>query len=618
MPESMNNLLGGMMTGFVGSKNKAKEMALNEEYKKIAMENVKATAKLHEAQIKKADLEGNLLSWAMGGDMAGGGTPAAPQAQSQPFAQYQPMGAMPAPQAPPQAAAPQPLEQTIAANRMPLNGGMVSMDPATGQSSYRNKNVFGVKYASTQDKFGGRPDTGDTKNRGFTAYPSLEASVAAGTDLIQRKYAPMTVTQGLLTYAPPGENPNIYDRINQFAKAFNIDPNKTQIGELPLVPFMTLLARQESPTQINPAIWGEAGNLPINQTAGKMPWDQTSQVQPAAAQPAPPGGGLGTPAQAIQPRGGLTREKFLKGYMKRNFGVEDTKYDYRIDKSGDVLVMSEGQLVGRIPGGPNAEWKEIPTGGYALMDKKSGNVLKAIPMPKPYSVSGKTSEGDVTHGFIYPTGTPGAGAGAQGGMSGAVITEPALNKLPGTLPETVRTKIGDNNAILDQLTILQDTFNEDYVGARGVFGKAVDATSGITGVGDPARRTWNQIYNEMLGQKLHTRGGSALTKQEIAYVMNTLPLISHNPDLFKSGIEAAKMLVMASNYELQAAHLTPDKAKYEKAANDLLQQYKTKFKPLMEQGLKAGPAPPMVKNPLTQGAGSLSPAGQKYMQGRGF
>lgn len=563
MAEGLNNLAGGFLTGLVGSKNKAREMALNEEYKKIAMENVKATAKLHEAQIKKADLEGNLLQWAMGGESPAGMTQpqTTPQAPAQPFAQYKPMVA-PAPS--PQAASPQELTQMIAGMQNPLN-------PTGGQAPplpYLNGPTQGLS-------------------------PDLSTRLASmAEEFYKQTGQPLKITDGFRTY-------------DQQADVYRRKPNLA-------VPPGT------SKHEKGLAVDVDTSQVPLLEQTGLI--DKYGFVRPALASKgetwhlelSPTGGGLGTSGQAIPPQAPmqpqeaapiLTREKFLKGYLKKNFGVEDEKFDYRISKSGDIIVLSGGQIRNRIPGGENSEWKELPTGGYALLDKTSKQVLQVIPMPKPYQVSGKTGEGDVTHGFIYPGGTPGVGAtGGTGGMSGAVITEPAPNKLPGTLPETVRTKIADNNAIIDQLNILGGTFNKDFVGASGMFGKAIDATSGYTGWGDPQRQTWNQIYNEMLGQKLHTRGGSALTKQEIAYVMNTLPLVSHNPDLFKSGIEAAKMLLMASNYELQAAHLTPDKAKFEKAAADLLQQYKTKFKPLMERGLKMGPAPAGVTYPLPQGA----------------
>jgi len=136
-----------------------------------------------------------------------------------------------------------------------------------------------------------------------------------------------------------------------------------------------------------------------------------------------------------------------------------------------------------------------------------------------------------------------------------------------------------------------------------------DSISGYVSVpgvpADPARQTFTTIYNVLLGQKLHERGGSALTKQEIMYIKNTLPRLSHNPELFKAGIQGAKLLMQASNYELMAAHLTPDKAKQEKAANDLIKQYQTKIKPLMEAGLKSEKnAPP--------GAGAVAPSKANY------
>lgn len=417
MPQDWTNLVGGLAQGLVGGKNAAKAQAIQEAYKNEMINQSKWQQKHIESQIRAADFENQLLKTAMG-SMSGG--------QPQPS-----MTAPSAPAVPPVSQAQPSIPNMVAQGQTqgftnPMNptggqappisgGGLVNMDPS-GQTSYRNKNIYNVKYAPTQDKFGGSPDTGDTKNRNFTAYPSLEAGVAAGTDLIQRKYAPMTVTQGLLTYAPPSENPNIYQRISEVSKAFNIDPNKTTIGELPLAPFMTILAKQESPTQINPAIWGDAGSLPINQTVGKMPWDQQIQAQQTGQnQPQ-------KPSLNMPQRGQLTPQKFLEGYMKKKWGVEPDQVT--ISSYGDhklVTDKKEGTPLFIIAGQGKTEMVDVT--------QPDGSVIKR-PMLVPPSP--------------LPGGIPVINmAGQAGNMPAGVaqVKPPEVTREEITLPNGAKVKV---------------------------------------------------------------------------------------------------------------------------------------------------------------------------------
>ncbi len=126
MPESFNNLAGGFLQGFVGSKNKAREMGMMEEYRKAATEHIKTQAKLDEQKINLAFMKEQAIK-NMPETLAGldavppGAAPAvAPQARpmAQPFAQFQP-------QAAPQAA-PQGIPNMVAAGQMPFLAGPVS------------------------------------------------------------------------------------------------------------------------------------------------------------------------------------------------------------------------------------------------------------------------------------------------------------------------------------------------------------------------------------------------------------------------------------------------------------------------------------------------------------
>lgn len=137
-------------------------------------------------------------------------------------------------------------------------GGLVQMDPS-GQRSYRNKNVFNVEYHDWMQPYGATlaPD------KRFAKFPNYEAGVQAATDLIKRKYAGLSIKDGIEKFAPTWQNKNTPQRIKETAAHFGATPD-TPIGQLPLGAFMQFQAKYESPSKINPAVWGDDANLPIN------------------------------------------------------------------------------------------------------------------------------------------------------------------------------------------------------------------------------------------------------------------------------------------------------------------------------------------------------------------
>ncbi|MDO9533274.1 MAG: hypothetical protein Q7O12_14265 [Deltaproteobacteria bacterium] len=162
-----------------------------------------------------------------------------------------------------------------------VSPGMVEMSPE-GQKSTRYNNPYNVKYPSKSDwvkDFGGTlaPDGK------FTQFATPEQGVAAATHLIQRDYAHLTVSQAINKFAPISENPGTPQRIKETAAMLGVSP-ETPLTQIPLAMFMQSQVRYESPTKINPAVWGEAGNQPI-QSLGRQATAkayQTQQVDPFA------------------------------------------------------------------------------------------------------------------------------------------------------------------------------------------------------------------------------------------------------------------------------------------------------------------------------------------------
>lgn len=307
------DLIGGFAQGFVNAKNSAKDRALNEEYKKIAMENVKATAKLHEAQIKKLDMEGGLLNWAINGvanpsamPPQSGGTPAPPQFQPQSFQQMGGAQGQPQPQA-----AQMTLPETIAQGVITIPG-----DPS-GNISVRQNNPFNLKHVGQEGSQG-------AGTRGFAIFNSPEEGVQAGLRQLQLDQSRgLTYGQFAEKYAPAYENPTWKADVS---KALGGISDNTPISQIPLQNLATVIAKRESSTDISPIFQGQ-----MTQAQSQAPQlNQFSQPQ----------------------RGLITPQKFLEGYMKKNYGVEpdevtvSTYGDHKLitdKKKGTPLFIIAGQ-----------------------------------------------------------------------------------------------------------------------------------------------------------------------------------------------------------------------------------------------------------------------------------
>jgi hypothetical protein len=644
MAQDWTNLIGGLATGFGTAKNQARDRQMMEDYKKAQIDLIKQQSKHQEATVNLETMKFNMmapiLQQAMGGQPPMANQPAGvPNTPIPP--QYRPAPG-PVSQAPQQSVPDQmagiitnPLNPTGGqAPPVGVGSGLVSMDPS-GQTSYRNNNVFNVKYASTQDKFGGSPDTNDTKGRNFTTYPSKEAGVAAATDLIQRKYAPMTITQGIETFAPTWQNPNTPQRIKEIGNYFGVDPNTTKIGDLPLAPFMGIMAKYESPSQINPAIWGGAGNLPINQTVGKMPWDQggnlaVTQVankpslnlgqqpqnvampQPMSAQTNP---------QQFQPVRTIDQADALGAAWKYFTGSElkDKKYDYRVNKSGDIMVMREGQFVGKIDGGPNASWHQDANGNFALLDTKTGGPIGAVMMPpEMVKVEGKTATGAPYTGYIpkpkYPGATmPGQGLGApqqqfqQGGINNqdtlpqgvtGVITGPGERGMAKKMPDAVDQYISKD---LDPVLATMDYLKSFSLQNKDVFGLKnqlkFDISKGkYTGpiqagtFGAPSADVidfWNTM-KDIENLKVHAFGGSNLTAQELSRALMALPNAT-TPEVFATAVDAVKKAAIRHKDAINKYYSLTDEERTAQSTQNLPEGYKipSNLTPQSTSGMRA-------------------------------
>ncbi len=579
------NFMSGLMGGLAQGLQHQQEVQLKKEYQKSLIDINKLHGKLFEAQAKAAELKTqglpqNIIEALNATERdAGMVTQMATQGP----------GGAPGAQAPEAVAAQQPSAPMWGPGSLPrqMAGGQVQIpgDPANN-ISVRQNNPFNLKYV-------GQPDAIGSGARGFSIYETPEAGVQAGIRQIQLDQSRgLPFAQFAEKYAPAVENPGWAQDVAKLAGI--TDPN-TPINQIPTMKLAQAVAWRESQTQL------PSGDL-----------QQMAQGQPSPGPLQPPGQQLITP-NFPKPIGisklKLGERLALDVYFKQTYDLDtkfrETKGKFKLhgnpydgfqitneDTGQTAIIPSIMQKNTRYefttPSGAGGfgyapEAIRTPSGGGGAMP---GGGAGPIIMNKPPEVS-YTKQPTAEGGFMMVP-TPKAQIGG-----GGFTAEIPPTQLPGTIPEATRTKIGETNAIIDQLNIIKDTFKPEYVGAKGMAGKAADVVSGLPGaqalnLGDPARATWNTFYSEMLGQKLHQRGGSALTKQEIAYIQATLPKLTHSPELFKAGIEGAKLILQASNFEIMAAHLTPDKAKYEKAATDLIQQYKTNVKPMMEQGAKAG------------------------------
>lgn len=315
MPQQdWTSLVGGFAQGFGNAKNAAKDRALNEEYKKIAMENVKATAKLHEAQIKKLDMEGGLLNWAMGGAAPGGVAALPSEGQVQPQAQQTPV-------------APQSFSQEVAEKRFQINnpmnptggqapplGGGVQLVGTTGRSATNNNPgnltpapYFEQKYGATLE-----PPSRSGQQK-FLKFKTPQDGYNAVLDQIKIDAGRgHTLASFTSKYAPPNENPT-GELIAQYASTLGVSPD-TPLANIPPEALAVPLLARESSTKIIPA--GQGGQ-PQPQAQQKPSLTQFQQPQ----------------------RGVLTREKFLEGYMKKNFGVEPD--EVASDRMGDHILIRD-------------------------------------------------------------------------------------------------------------------------------------------------------------------------------------------------------------------------------------------------------------------------------------
>ena len=362
------SVVGGLAQGFSQGKAAQQQQQMMEDYRKAQTDMIKIEGKKLENQIKVQDSQQALLNWdisqsggqipGMGGGSAPGPMSPPPMAPSNPNLQIP--GGVPGPGS---ALSANPFDNAVANARpapmgatpgmevgggtsLPMTiaqgqtGGLVQMSPE-GQKSTRYNNPYNVEYRPWQNQYGA---TLGEDNR-FGKYPNPVAGIAAATNLIQN-YAKsgLSVSQSIEKFAPTSENPNTPQRIRETANALGVDPN-TPLSNVPLGPFMTKLVQYESPTQIDPAIWGDAANKPIGQTIG------TNPVAAGAGQQAQPQGTLPVPV-APSPGGAplITPRAIIEGALKK-LGVEPSEAHYQkmgshlwvLDKRGSVLGVYPGQ-----------------------------------------------------------------------------------------------------------------------------------------------------------------------------------------------------------------------------------------------------------------------------------
>jgi hypothetical protein len=526
MPQDWTNLIGGFAQGFGNAKNQAKDRALNEEYKKIAMENVKATAKLHEAQIKKLDMEGGLLKWAMGDAQSGlaGQTPQGNLPQ-------QPVAPGPVSQAPAQT----PLPNQMAAMQYPNplgegQGGGLSMDPS-GQQSYRNNNIWNTEYRDWQKAYGGeRAPEGR-----FTKYPSLQASVAATADLLNKSYSNETIASGIEKFAPTWQNPTTPQRIKETAAALGVSPN-TKIGDLPLGPFMTLQAKYESPTKIDPAVFGEAYNIPIKQAGGIIQAGQQEQPKQAPSL---------NQFQSNQ-RGILTPKKFLEGYMKKNYGVEPD--EVKVDSYGDHKLVTDkksGQPLFMIAGQGKTEMVDttLPDGSVI----KRPVVIPPSPLPGGIPVinlAGQPAPGTSLGGPMQtkPPGYVYEEVGAPGGGKQKVVAPIAQPGAPAIQTEPSGVKMADlgkTNQILQAEARLDEVNKMIYPNGKVDRGLLLKAWAPQGGVGE-GRKLYSKMY-QIIDAALRIETGAQATPGEIEVKMQ---------EFFPNGLKDTESVIREKSKDL--------------------------------------------------------------------
>lgn len=326
MAQGFNELAGGLLTGFVGSKNKSREMALNEEYKKILMDENKAKSKLYEHQVNKLAIEGDLLKWAMGGDTSSGvGQPqpqpqAMPQAQLPPQAQINPMQGLPQ--------AKQPLPEMMAGMQNPLapTGGQA---PPIGIGSEKAAQILGGgAIAAPAAAFGGlQPNIVDRVSTLAQEYFQATGEPLKITDAYRTYEQQADVRRRKPTLALPAGTSQ-----HEKGLAIDIDPRQAD--------FLAKNGMLQKYGFTQPALSkGENYHLELDPKAVQVQQTQT-MTQPQVQMP------------QMQGRGGLTREKFLEGYLDKNFGikpdeVKDVRYgDHTmiIDKrKGTPLFIIAGQ-----------------------------------------------------------------------------------------------------------------------------------------------------------------------------------------------------------------------------------------------------------------------------------
>lgn len=466
------DLAGGIMQGFVGAKNKQRELAMLEEYKKANSEHLKAQTKSEEAKVNKQllaaewmqsgklppFLEGlNKIDQGQSGQAGGlplqGGQqapmPNIPGAPPGPVSQYTP--GQPAPQSLPEilAQGQNPLAQTGSPVSNASLTGMIDASPA-GQRSYRNNNFGNIEYRNQPDAVGVEP-----AGR-FAQYATPEAGLNAAVDLIQRKYAGMSIRDGMLAYAPPknGENANIYQRINQVSQQLGVSPD-TPIGNLPLAPFMQALVTGESPTKINPAIYGQHANTPISQLPQGVPIIQVAQGQPQQ-------GGLGQPGQQFQQP--QTPPQTGPSFPKKT-GISGLPVGSRLALDVFFKQMFDLNTGFSKEGGRRYTISGNPYDGWKVFDQNEGGVVQSIPPTmQKFEPARRSDQRGTEEEYLRPSNVVGpigqpppslGGAGAPGGGQGN-ITKYGPQDTVQPVPDATKQELQKGRDALQGLTEMRN------------------------------------------------------------------------------------------------------------------------------------------------------------------
>lgn len=188
-------------------------------------------------------------------------------------------------------------------------------------------------------------------------------------------------------------------------------------------------------------------------------------------------------------------------------------------------------------------------------------------------------------------------------LSGGV-KEPSKTELPQPLGETAQKELKDLNTTQSNLNWLIQNVKGEYLGAKGWIGGTLDTYSGtlsdlgplgtfVTGVAknvlgvdvDPKRATWQTLYNEMKGQKIKARGGSAVTETELRFIMQSLPLITQSKEVFEAVSSGVNDLLEIDKNELLSSYLTPQREQYRRNAKILMDKYQNEVKPILENAM---------------------------------